>query len=226
MDKKDTIPDLRDEFQIEGGFHLAEMACRLPFGRILDVGFGHGAAARFFRAHGKSVVAIDRDVNFREAPIELMKEAGVEVVEASFEDYRADHQFDAIWLSHVLEHTLDVGTFLRKARTLLADDGWLFVMVPPFKHEVVGGHVTPGWNIGILMYVLLVSGFDIKNGHFVRHGYNICAFVRKSTAELPALCLDQGDIERTRELWPIEVYQGFDGNLESVNWLEETETQP
>ncbi|VGO17407.1 hypothetical protein PDESU_06003 [Pontiella desulfatans] len=223
MNDAELIAELESEFQIEGGFHLAEMASRLPFDRILDVGFGRGAAARFFRLKGKNVVAIDRDIQYRAAPLDIMKAEGIEVIETSFEDYQPDGGIDAIWLSHVLEHTLDVGRFLEKARSILSDSGWLFVMVPPFKHEVVGGHVTPGWNLGILMYVLLVSGFDIKTGHFVRHGYSICAFVRKSTTPLPQLCHDQGDIERTRDLWPLEVMQGFDGNLPSVNWFDDAD---
>ncbi|MDF7826608.1 class I SAM-dependent methyltransferase [Pontiellaceae bacterium B12227] len=226
MDNTDLIAELAGEFQIDGGFHLAEMASRLPFNRILDVGFGHGAASRFFRLKGKEVVAIDRDVQYRDAPLEIMKKEGIEIVESSFEDYQPEGQIDAIWLSHVLEHTLDVGQFLKKARSILSEKGWLFVMVPPFKHEVVGGHVTPGWNIGVLMYVLLVCGFDIKNGHFVKHGYSICAFVQKSSVELPVLCHDQGDIERTRDLWPLEVHQGFDGRLTSVNWFEDEDAAP
>jgi hypothetical protein len=123
-------------------------------------------------------------------------------------------------MSHILEHTLNVGFFLEKARSMLQNEGWLFVVVPPFKQNIVGGHVTPGWNIGVLMYVLLMSRFDIKNGHFIRHGYNICGFVKKLNCELPDLRLDEGDIEMTKDFWPIEVYQGFDGNLESVNWFD------
>ncbi|WP_372806376.1 class I SAM-dependent methyltransferase [Pontiella sp.] len=214
------------EFYIDGSAYLVEEACRLPFESVLDVGFGNGAASFFFRDRGKDVIAVDRDVGFRGAPVERMKSRGIRVVESEFETLVLDKAVDAIWISHVLEHTLDVGRFLKKAHDLLKADGWLFIMVPPFKHEVVGGHVTPGWNIGILMYVLLVSGFDIKNGHFIRHGYNICGFVRKSSIPLPALCFDQGDIERTREFWPMEVFQGFDGNLKSVNWIEQNETQP
>ena len=208
------------EFQIEGSRYLAEMACKLPFEKILDVGFGNGAASLFFKEAGKDVIALDRDVAFRNAPVEEMRRMGIEIVECSFEDFQMDHLVDAIWISHILEHTLDVGVFLKKAYSLLKENGWLLVMVPPFKHEVVGGHVTPGWNLGILMYVLLSVGFDIKNGHFIKHGYNVCGFVQKAKTALPQLSFDKGDIEKTAELWPIKVEQGFDGNLSVVNWLE------
>jgi SAM-dependent methyltransferase len=198
------------------------MACKLPFKSIVDVGFGNGAASLFFREMGKDVTAVDRNILFRGAPLERMSDVGIRVIENSFESLQLDEPIDAIWLSHVLEHTLDTGTFLKKAHSLLSNDGWLFVMVPPFKHEVVGGHVTPGWNLGILMYVLLISGFDIKHGHFIKHRYNICGFVQKAQYELPALNLDQGDIERTAALWPMKVAQGFDGNIQSINWFEKT----
>ncbi len=219
MEDRDLDCIIPGDFQIEGGYYLARMASTLPFDSLLDIGFGNGAASRYFRLEGKTVVAIDRDLNHRSAPVEEMRALGIDVFESSFEAYRTDKCFDAIWLSHVLEHTLNIGDFLQKVHSLLTPAGWLFVMVPPFKHEVVGGHLTPGWNLGILMYVLLVSGFDIKRGHFVRYGYNICGFVQKSEEKLPLLSLDQGDIERTKSLWPIDVYQGFDGNIESVNWL-------
>jgi SAM-dependent methyltransferase len=214
-----TSNELQKYFQLEGNFDLAKATNNLLFHTVLDVGFGNGAASRYFAMQGKGVVAIDRDIKHRNAPLSEMKKLEIEIVESSFENFKTDSKFDAIWMSHILEHTLNVGQFLDNARSLLKDDGWLFVMVPPFKHAVVGGHVTPGWNIGILMYALLMSRFDIKNGHFIRHGYNICGFVQKLKCELPALRLDEGDIETTRDFWPMEVHQGFDGNLESVNWF-------
>jgi len=211
---------IQQQFQIDGNYALAVAASSISFNTILDIGFGNGAASRFFAAFKKSVVAIDIDIKQRNAPLESMREIGIKIIETSFENFQTADKFDAIWMSHILEHTLNVGSFLEKTRSLLKDNGWLFIMVPPFKHEVVGGHLTPGWNVGILMYVLLVSGFDIKNGHFIRHGYNICGFVQKSSGELPHLCHDIGDIEATKDLWPINVHQGFDGNITSVNWFE------
>jgi hypothetical protein len=124
-----------------------------------------------------------------------------------------------IWASHVLEHQQNIEIFLTKCRSLLSDDGWFCVMVPPYKEQVVGGHATNGWNIGQLMYNLLLTNFDIKNGHFIRHGYNICAFVKKSKQPLPPIKMSIGDIEKTQDLWPIKVKQGFNGNIKEINWF-------
>ena len=115
-------------------------------------------------------------------PVELMDRLGIERIACDFRDFPEERRFNLIWMSHVMEHTLDVGAFLRKARRLLSDDGWLCVMVPAFKNQVVMGHVSTGWNLGQLMHALAVTGFNIRDGHFVSHGYNVCAFVRKGNA--------------------------------------------
>ncbi|MFW5983474.1 MAG: hypothetical protein ACOCQ4_03150, partial [bacterium] len=116
------------------------------------------------------------------------------------------------------EHIQNPGFALRKAHALLNKKGWLFVIVPPHKSQIVGGHVITGWNIGQLMYLLLLNSFDIKNGHFIKHGYNICGFVQKSKEKLPKLLNDKGDIERLSQYFPMKVYQGFEGDISSVNW--------
>jgi hypothetical protein len=35
--------------------------------------------------------------------------------------------------------------------------------------------------MGLLMYNLILAGFDVRQGHFCKHGYNIAAFVQKSS---------------------------------------------
>lgn len=150
-----------------------------------------------------------------------MDEGDVRLEEITFESFMPDRQFDAIWASHVIEHVPNPGAFLEKIHQILSDDGWLFILVPKFKHNVVGGHISTGWNTGQLMYNLLLSGFDIKNGHFINHGYSVCAFVRKAATPLPELRMDRTDIETTKDLWPMPVHHGFDGDIKSVNWFDD-----
>jgi len=85
---------------------------------------------------------------------------------------------------------------------------------------VVGGHLTPGWNVGILMQVLAVAGFEVRDGAFVRHGNNIAGFVRRSETFPAGVQGRNGDIERLAPHFPPEVraIQGFDGDLDAVNW--------
>jgi SAM-dependent methyltransferase len=207
-------------FQLAGNLDLLRATRHLAFTRVLDIGCGEGAASGYFAGQGKTVVAIGLDL--ASYGLRPAGEGGagsrVRCIETPFETFQASGTFDLVWMSHVLEHTQNVGLFLAKARGLLDDRGWLCVLVPPYKPEVVGGHVSAGWNLGHLMYNLLLSGYDIRNGHFITHGYNVAAFVQKSARPLPPLRMDIGDIEATKELWPMEVAQGFDGNLDRVNW--------
>ncbi|MCR9280489.1 MAG: class I SAM-dependent methyltransferase [Rhodobacteraceae bacterium] len=210
---------LQLNFPVEGTFDLINATKRFKFNSVLDIGFGSGGASLFYAVLGKSVDAIGLEVESYDYPKALFNSLNISVYDTSFEDFEPVRSYDAIWASHVLEHNLNTGLFLEKVKRLLNDDGWLFIMVPPYKDKVVGGHVTNGWNLGQLMYVLLVAGFDIKFGHFVRHGYSLCAFVQKSKKKLPKLRMDIGDIEATSELWPIDVKQGFDGKIDHANWF-------
>jgi hypothetical protein len=103
--------------------------------------------------------------------------------------------FDAVWACHVLEHQVDPGAFLRECRRRLRPGGWLAVTVPPLKAAIVGGHVTL-WNAGLLLYQLMLAGFDCRQARVGTYGYNISVLVQNQPLELPALRHDAGDIER------------------------------
>lgn len=181
---------------------------------ILDIGSGPGLHAGLMRAAGREVVTIS-----------MLPPA----------DYVGDYLgmprsvrplCDAIWASHVLEHQPDPGAFLRCCFADLRDDGVMAVTVPPPKHEIVGGHLSL-WNAGLLLYHMVVAGFDCRNarvsgcyagGPLGDVPYNISVIVRKVSAELPTLTFDSGDIERLAQFFPLPVQQGFDGRLLPINW--------
>lgn len=192
--------------------------------RLLEIGIGNGVAARAFLAAGCTVVATGFDVDeylSEPLPDELEFHSDIDMTDLSIFD---SDSFDAVWCAHVLEHVLDTGCALAEVRRVLRPDGRLMVSVPPFKHQVVGGHVHPGWNVGILMYVLAVCGFDLRDGAFVHHGYNIFADVRNGRGfrgQRP-LRFANGDIEKLRRMrrFPrgFPARQGFDGDIAGWNW--------
>lgn len=218
-----NIPDL---VTIRGNYDILRCTENLSFDSVLDVGLGRGGASLFFKQHGKDVTCIGTNLENYAYPREVFDDWGIKPIEAKLENFEAQNGFDAIWMSHVLEHVMDFGSFLDKTRSLLRDDGWLFITVPPYKPRVVGGHVSTGWNLGQLMYILLLKGFDIKTGHFVTHGYNVCAFVKKSSKSLPDLQMSGRYIEKLTHYWPIPVHQGFNGNIISINWFKGFEVIP
>jgi hypothetical protein len=109
------------------------------------------------------------------------------------------------------------GEFLTKCFDDLRDDGVLAVTVPPAKHEIVGGHLTL-WNEGLLIYNLILAGFDCSEARVGVYGYNLSVIVRKRKTDAPRLSMDHGDIERLARYFPLPVAQGFDGRIGNLNW--------
>jgi SAM-dependent methyltransferase len=181
-----------------------ELLEKFDFWSVLDVGSGAGHHARMFREAGKHVTTI--------SCIEPADIVG---------DYLAvqfPFRYDVLWLSHVLEHQVNPGAFLAKVRIDLKEGGILAVTVPPMKPQIVGGHVTL-WNAGLLLYHLVLAGFDCSEAKVRTEGYDVSVVVRYQPAEIPGdLVHDAGDLERLAHLFPMPVSQGFNGEIQALNW--------
>lgn len=167
--------------------------------RILDIGSGEGQHAEEFHKAGHSITSID-----------LGGKAGL------VGDYLQQIftcKFDCIWCCHVLEHQRNVGAFLDKINSDLWEDGLLAITVPPRKDEIVGGHLSL-WNPGLLLYNLIMAGFDCRDALVLVGGYDISCVLKKRTIDLPQLKMDNGDIDRLSEFFPVEAKEGFDGWLD------------
>lgn len=176
------------------------------FNTLLDIGSGPKSAAySLFTDNDKTVTR--QDINPDYQPDLL----------GDFNNLAIVDQYDCVWCSHVLEHQLNVNHFLTKIFHTLKEGGVLAITVPPLKEEIVGGHVTL-WNAGLLLYNLILAGFDCKNAAVKNYGYNISVIVEKKTAILPNLNYDTGDINALNEFFPLGVYEGFDGNIQELNW--------
>lgn len=170
----------------------------------LDIGAGIGQHANILRSLGRKVTTVD-----------IGHPADYEM---DYMEVELPEQVDAVWCSHTLEHQENPGMFLKKINGDLEDGGVLAVTVPPLKHEIVGGHVTL-WNAGLLLYNLILAGFDCRNARVGTYGYNVSVVVRKREVELPDLVHDCGDIERLAHLFPFDAVHGFDGRLGNINWM-------
>ena len=185
-----------------------KLAKDYSFKTLLDIGSGppQGVnAANFFKELAKDVTRQDINPDYKP---DLL---------GDFNNLATDKLYDCIWCSHVLEHQLNPNFFLTKIFHTLKDDGVLAITVPPRKDEIVGGHVTL-WNAGLLLYNLILAGFDCKDAAVKSYGYNISVIVNKRTAILPELNYDAGDINALNEFFPLGVYEGFDGNIQELNW--------
>lgn len=148
-----------------------------------------------------------------------MRECGIKVTTVDWGNPDADYQgdfltwestkkYDAVWMSHVLEHTPNPGHFLNKARTYLKEGGWLAVTVPPRKDNLVGGHLTL-WTPALLVYNCILAGFDCAEAKVNHYGYNISLLVKYKPVNLLDIKLkyDRGDIETLSEYFPFPVKQ-------------------
>lgn len=94
---------------------------------LLDVGCAMGNFLLGARKNYKNVYGLE--VSRRMAAF-VTKTLGVEVYTTPFEDLSTDVRFSCVYMSHVIEHIPDPNAWLRKAQTLLADNGIVVLNVP------------------------------------------------------------------------------------------------
>lgn len=176
----------------------------LEFETVLDIGCGSGFHSEIFKYHRKQVTSVDYSQRYSEAIYGL------------YEDLEFDPH-DLTWACHVLEHQLNVNQFLRKVRKETKEGGYTCITVPPMKNSIVGGHVS-FWNPGLLLYNMVLAGFNCKNAHVKSYNYNISVIAKAENFNLPKLNYDKGDINRLADFLPDFCKEKFDGNFKEYNW--------
>jgi SAM-dependent methyltransferase len=193
------------------------------FHTVLDVGSGAGEHAKIFLDGGKLVTCIDtgNSIYFNQS-INKQSYNNLKLVISNFNEFNTNNKYDLVWCSHILEHQKNVGFFIEKCYSLLSDNGLLCITVPPLKKNIVGGHLTV-WNTGLLLYNLIINGIDCSDAVCFQYGYNISIIVnKKETINIDSMNLayDYGDIEKLKSFFPIKAYQGFNGDIEKINFIE------
>ena len=178
----------------------------INFQTILDIGCGYGKQSEVFKNNHKIVTSTDIG-NFYNGTV-----VG-NYLDLNFEPH------DITWVSHVLEHQLNVNTFLKKVRKDTKVGGYTCITVPPAKNEIVGGHVSI-WNAGLLLYNLVLAGFNCKNAHIKKYNYNITVIAKADNFILPELKYDSGDINLLKPWLPDFCNEGFSGDIIEWNWIE------
>jgi 2-polyprenyl-3-methyl-5-hydroxy-6-metoxy-1,4-benzoquinol methylase len=101
-----------------------------PHARLLDVGFGNGEFLQKALSAGWEVEGVDLDATV----VRRAKAKGLKVYEGSIEVLaHQPNSFDAITLSHVIEHVHDPKTVIQIAFDLLKPKGILYLETPNIK---------------------------------------------------------------------------------------------
>ena len=99
----------------------------LPGGRLMDVGAGNGAFLRRMADLGWQVEGVDTDP----AAVERSRDLGLEIHPGTLASRRhPDGRFDAITMSHLIEHVHDPAGLLRECHRILRPGGRLVVVTP------------------------------------------------------------------------------------------------
>lgn len=150
---------------------------------VIDVGLGYGQHCGLFSRKGFQTTGIS--VHLPEGLKQRAKDSGFSALEMDmhFLDF-PDNSFDLVWSHHSLEHSFSPLFALREWLRVLRPGGYLAVTVPPHKTEIVSGHFNVGWNVGQLIYLLGICGFEVAPGYFVEEGYNVRALVKKPVQDV------------------------------------------
>ncbi len=97
---------------------------------LLDVGTGSGLLPRLARAGGYEVEGTDLSRHVSE---NVPEKAGFPIHHGTIEEIQFKQKYDIITMLHVLEHTSDPLSTLRRCRELLNESGYLVVVVPNYQ---------------------------------------------------------------------------------------------
>jgi SAM-dependent methyltransferase len=136
---------------------------------VLEVGVGPGWNLARLPAHRR----VGQDVTLAYA--EQLRAQGVEFV-SSLSQLSGQH-FDAVILSHVLEHLLEPAAMLDALSSLLKPEGKLFLIVPleqPFRKYSTAdkNHHLFSWNVQTLNDFLAACNYSVHSCKVKRYGFD------------------------------------------------------
>jgi 2-polyprenyl-3-methyl-5-hydroxy-6-metoxy-1,4-benzoquinol methylase len=150
------------------GYMLRAFEGKLPAGRALEMGCFEGEFT-------KRLAAIYEDLTTVEGSSDLIAvaraaaPARVGFVLSRFEDFQPAQPFDAIFLTHTLEHLDEPVEMLRRIGTWLAPTGRLFVVVP--NANAASRQIAVA--MGLISHPTAVTPGEFDHGH--RRTYDLPA---------------------------------------------------
>jgi len=151
-----------------------------PEAAVLDIGCGCGSFLSLIKPSVKKVVGIELNKPLADYAREKLK---IEIYDQPLESTELSQKFDAILMLQVIDHLMDPIAALKKAKTYLKDDGFIWVEVPNTdealmrylpentlaQHRLFHYHRAHLWyfNIDTIKQLFALAGLncEIKNVH-------------------------------------------------------------
>ena len=127
--------------------------------RCLELGPAEGLMTELLASAFESLTVVEGSERFCQALRSRFKNASV--VNALFEIYEPNQQFDTIVLGHVLEHVEDPSNLLRRAASWLAPGGVICAAVPNARSV----HRQAAVLLGMLVEEHALNSTDLHHGH-------------------------------------------------------------
>jgi SAM-dependent methyltransferase len=190
------------------GWPALQACLGLDVKTVLDVGSGGGEHAKAFADAGKQVTCVDFGASIYAKTAATPE--GFQVIHGDFNAMEIEGLFDLVWCSHVLEHQMNAGLFLRKLHACCAPGGWVCITLPVCHRALWGGHVSL-WTPGLLAYNLALTETDISAARLIHGRREFSMLYQPKAASLPPLTYDSGDITALAPLLPDWCREGADG---------------
>lgn len=140
--------------------------------KILEVGCGSGAILKYLHDQGAIVKGIDLSKEYLEFG---RKEYKIDLENTDFLKLPEKIKYDVIIYSDVLEHILNISDHLAKVKSLLSENGVLYIRVPgvkmthksykyDFLNSLQNAHVYY-FTLDSLKNLMHKNGFDLINGN-------------------------------------------------------------
>ncbi|NKB56771.1 MAG: methyltransferase domain-containing protein [Alphaproteobacteria bacterium] len=142
------------------GYMMRALKPHLRPGKALEMGCFNGAFSVCLAEEYDDLTVVDAVDGFLEN-VRLKLGDRARTVCSLFEDFETAERFDAIFIVHVLEHLLDPVAVLRKAKSLLAPEGRVFLVVP--NGAAASRRIAV--KMGVLPTLDALSEADMKHGH-------------------------------------------------------------
>lgn len=139
----------------------------LTSGRILEVGCNVGYSLVLFRQHGFDVTGVEKNV----ACAEYARDRHRLRVFDDLSEIPLGERFQIVYLSHLVEHVVDINEFMRTLRRLLVSDSILYIKVPNYGSIFAKYILRNRWHAFIpRQHVWYFEKLTLTQT-FSRHGY-------------------------------------------------------